>query len=100
DRVLAAAQIHVVDALPAAPGDPVVVGRAAHAKALFGSAQDEFLALREVEKLLLGQGCLAGLAVVILGRGMAVAIAVSLLLAILAAPFGCHLEVGVARLGS
>ena len=34
-----AAQLHVVDALPAAPGDAVIVGRAAHAEAFFGHAR-------------------------------------------------------------
>ena len=48
DRIAAAAQIHVVDALSAAPGDPVVVGRAPDAEALLGHAQHELLALSEI----------------------------------------------------
>ena len=48
---VAALEIHVVDALPAAPGDAVVIGRAAHAEALFGDAQHEFLALRRDRRI-------------------------------------------------
>src|SRR5437868_15316628 len=34
NRILAAGQVHVVDALTAAPGDAVVIGRAAHPEPL------------------------------------------------------------------
>ena len=54
NRVAAAAQIHVVEPLPAAPGDAVVIGRAAHAEALFGDAQHEFLAPRQIGERFLG----------------------------------------------
>src|SRR5271163_803557 len=47
-RIAAPGQIHVVDALPAAPGDPIAIGRAAHAKTFLGNAQQEFLARRQI----------------------------------------------------
>src|SRR4029077_4526764 len=60
DRVLTPAQIHVVDALPAAAGDAVIIGRAAHPEAFLGDALDELLARREIEELLFRQRRLAG----------------------------------------
>ena len=54
DRVAASGQVHIVDPLPAAPGDPVVIGRGSDAVALFRHAQHEFFTLREIDIHLLG----------------------------------------------
>src|SRR5208337_786546 len=63
DRIATAAQIHIVDTLPAAPGDPVVVGRAPDPEAFLGHAQHELLALREIGVGLFGdRAFVAGLA--------------------------------------
>src|SRR5215469_15025663 len=48
DRIVAAAQIHVVDALPAASGNSVIIGRGPDAVPLLGDAQHELLALGEI----------------------------------------------------
>src|SRR5207302_5713259 len=69
DRVAPPGQVHVVDTLPAASGDAVIMGRAAHAKALFGDAQHHFLALREIGEGILGKHRLAGaFGAVVIGR--------------------------------
>src|SRR5262249_13345417 len=50
NRVAAPAQIHIVDALSAAPGDTVVVSRAPDPETLPGHAQHELLPLRQIDK--------------------------------------------------
>ena len=69
DRILPPRQVHVLDTLTAAAGDAVVVSRAAHAIALLGDAEDEFLARRELGKLLFGDGALGRIALTFFGLG-------------------------------
>src|SRR5580704_10040705 len=90
-RVAAAGQIHVVDALPAAPGDPIAIGRAAHPKTLFGDAQQEFLARCQIGEQLLGNRRHLDIDIVSFGR--------LLVLAVLPPPLVGELDVGVADFG-
>src|SRR5215468_5516539 len=48
NRIAAPAQIHIVDALSAAPGDTIVVSRASDPEALLGHAEHELLTLRQI----------------------------------------------------
>src|SRR5207245_2256862 len=102
NRVLPAGQVHIVDALTAAPGDAVVIGRAAHAEALLGDALKEFLARREIEELLFRDRRLAAVCLAFLGFERLLGglrLGRLALLAHLAAPFRRKAQIGVAHIG-
>jgi len=47
-RVVLAVPPHIVDPLPTAARDPIIVGRTADAEAFFGHAQHKFFSRREI----------------------------------------------------
>src|SRR5262249_10162692 len=97
DRIAAPGQVHIVDPLPAAPGDPVVVRGGPDPVALFRDAQHEFLALRQIGiGLLRDRGFLATVFIVGFGRRFRRSFA---LVAILAPALGSHFQISVPGLG-